>query len=348
MKKLGAMFLAMSMFVVGCGAPAVEPDKSGASESGSTEKTEDVGELKHVGMVTDRGGISDKSFNQGTYEAILAYVGANGGWEAAPAIESKLDSDFVTNLNQAASKNDIVITSGFVFQDALNEISVEQPDKKFVGIDIDLTGQDIPDNLLTFLFAEEQAGFLAGIAAGLETKTNKVGFLGGMKVPAVQKFGWGFINGVNHINPDAKILFEYTGSFDDEALGAQKAKGMYDNNVDIIFAAGGQINTGVIQEAIVQTQNDNKVKMIGADIDQYNDGIMPGTEESVVLTSAIKKLDSAVNHALESMGNEEFTGGKTIVLTLKEDAVGLPTKNLCRSEERRVGKECRSRWSPYH
>lgn len=287
-----------------------------------------------VGMVTDTGGAHDKSFNQGTIEGIEAYVSKHENeWKMNPPIESSGESDFGTNLKQAATKNNVVVASGYLFETVIQEVAKESSDVDFIGIDIDLTGKDIPSNLATYVFAEEQASFLAGVAAAEQTKTNKLGFIGGMKVPAVQKFGWGFVMGAKHVNPDIEIIYDYSGSFDDDALGSQKAKAMFDNGVDIIHAAAGQTGVGVIQETIVQRQNGKDVWMVGVDLDQYEDGMMPGTNESVVLTSAVKKLDIAIATALEGRQKDAFPGGQTTLLTIDDDAVGLPELNPNLSDE---------------
>ena len=284
-------------------------------------------------MVTDTGGAHDKSFNQGTVEGIEAFVANHPNWVANDPIESSGNSDFGTNLKQAATKNNVVVASGFLFEDVIQEVANENAEVNFVGIDIDLTGKEIPENLATYVFAEEQASFLAGVAAAMESKTGKLGFIGGMQVPAVQKFGWGFVMGAKYVNPDIEVLYEYTGTFDDDALGSQKAKAMFENGVDIIHAAAGQTGVGVIQETIVQRQNGKDVWVVGVDLDQFEDGIMPGTEDSVVLTSAVKKLDAAIEHSLAGKEAGKFPGGQTVKLSLEENAVGIPETNPNLSDE---------------
>jgi len=284
-------------------------------------------------LVTDQGGANDKSFNQGTNEGIIAYANENAGWAAVAPIESLTEQDYTPNLANAADENDVVIAAGFLIQDAIVEAASGYPDVKFVGIDIDLTGIATTNNVTGYTFAEQEAGYLAGVAAAMQTKTNKVGYIGGMEVPAVQRFGWGFIAGVQSVSKDIEVVYDYSGSFNDVALGTQKAQAMYNTGVDVIFIAAGETGVGAINEAKTQVQAGKDVWAIGVDIDQYEDGILPGSDKSVILTSAVKKVGEAVAHAIQSVEDGTFNGGGTTNLTIQDGAVGLPEINPNLSDE---------------
>jgi len=315
-KKIMQLFcitLVILLIASGCGTGAV--DTSG-------------NQLKGI-LVTDSGGANDKSFNQGTNEGLFAYATAHpDDWIASQAIESRGPHDYKPNLNSAADENDLVIAAGFLIQDDMLAAAKRNANRKFVGIDMDMSDiENAPSNMHTYIFADEQSGFLAGVAAGLQTKTNKVGFIGGEPVPAVQKFGWGFISGVHASNPDAEILYEYAGSFNDVALGSQKGQAMFNTGIDVIFAVAGGTGIGVINEAMNQRQAGKDAWVIGVDRDQYEEGIMAGTDESVVLTSAVKRVGQAAQKALKEMTLGTFEGGVTTRLTIKDGAVGLAEKN---------------------
>jgi len=311
--KLFSSVLIVLLVAVGCFSGVAEP----------------VGnQLKGI-LVTDSGGANDKSFNQGTNEGLLAYAQAHPeDWIASQAIESRGPQDYKPNLNSAADENDLVIAAGFLIQDDMMAAARRNANRKFVGIDMDMTDvPNAPSNMHTYVFADEQSGFLAGVAAGLQTKTNKVGFVGGEEVPAVQKFGWGFITGVHASNPEAEILYEYAGSFSDVALGAQKGQAMFNTGIDVIFAVAGGTGIGVINETMNQRQAGKDVWVIGVDRDQYEEGLMPGTNESVVLTSAVKRVGQAAQKALQEITLGTFVGGKTTRLTIEDGAVGLAEVN---------------------
>ena len=298
--------------------------------------TESAGDNIKIGMMTDSGTIDDKSFNQATWEGIKRYESENGTIVAQyikPIGETTADymqaaDDLITAGNQ------MIIAPGFKFDEAITKLQEQYPDIKFVMID----GQpeEVAENTIAIYFAEHEAGFLAGITAALETKTGKVGFIGGMVIPAVQKFGYGFVTGVAYANANLGTNVEvadylYNGTFNDVSGGQAQAGGMYDKGIDIIFVAAGKVGNGVIAEGKVRAEAGDDVYVIGVDVDQYEDGII-SDGSSVILTSAIKRIDNAAYDKIDELVNGTFTGGQVITMDAKNDGVGLPAENPNLSE----------------
>ena len=328
MKKKFSMFtiaLAASLGLVACG--------SNEGEQGTTN-----GEAKiKVGMMTDAGTIDDKSFNQSTWEGIQRYETENGTIESQyirPSGESTQDYlEAADNLLTAG--NQMIVAPGFKFDEAIAKLQTDNPDVKFVMIDGQPEG-GVAENTVAIYFAEEQGGFLAGVVAALETKTNKVGFLGGMAIPSVQKFGYGFVAGVAYANANLGTNVEvadylYNGTFTDIAGGQTQAGGMYDKGVDIIFTAAGAVGNGVIAEAKTRAEAGENVKVIGVDVDQYDNGII-SDGSSVILTSAIKRVDNAAYDKVNDFVNGTFVGGEVITMDAKNNGIGLPEENPNLSE----------------
>ena len=328
-KKFLALALSALMVtgLVGCG-----------SNSESGEAT-----LK-VGMVTDAGTIDDKSFNQGTWEGIQKAEKDLGIEKNYMQPAGETEANYLTeiqNLYDAGYK--FIVTPGFKFETAIYKAQTQYEDAKFVIIDGEPNdGNDnyvIADNTVAIYFAEEQGGFAAGVAAAVELQSGELGFIGGMEIPAVQKFNYGFQQGVAYANENygtnVSLKAEnivYSGSFSDTALGQQLAAQMYDNGVKVIFAAAGGVGTGVITEAKTRVVNGEEVWVIGVDSDQYDDGIYEDNK-SVVLTSAIKKIDETAYQIIESEINGEFKGGQVLRFDIKNDAVGIPSENPNLSED---------------
>jgi len=301
-------------------------------------KQNDSKDLVKVGMVTDSGTIDDKSFNQGTWEGIKRYE------EETEAIETQYlqpegqsETDYINAItNLADTGYEIIVTPGFKFESAVFQAQDMFADTTFILIDGEPHSADYSEfrqneNVVSVFFNEHEAGFLAGVAAALSTETNKLGFIGGMKIPAVQKFGWGFVAGVKYANDTygttAEVTeYQYQGTFDDTAGGQQLAEGMYDKGVDIIFTAAGGVGVGAINEAKGRAKNGEKVYIVGVDSDQYNDGIYDD-ENSIILTSAVKKVDVAAYDLIDAKLKGEFPGGEKITMTLADGAVGLPEEN---------------------
>ena len=324
-KKIISLALSALMVtgLVGCGS-----NDSNSGNSGNSSETT----LK-VGMVTDSGTIDDKSFNQATWEGIKRYESENGTIVAQyikPIGETTADymqaaDDLITAGNQ------MIIAPGFKFDEAITKLQEQYPDIKFVMID----GQpeEVAENTIAIYFAEHEAGFLAGITAALETKTGKVGFIGGMKSESIEKFGYGYVAGVayanKHFGTNAEVVdYLYNGTFTDVAGGQAQAGSMYDKGIDIIFTAAGRVGSGVITEAKTRAEAGDKVYVIGVDVDQYEDGIYnQETNESVILTSALKRVDNASYTKIDEFINGTFTGGEVITMTAEVDGVGLPETN---------------------
>ena len=327
MKKLLSMFAVAMCATVGLTA-------CGGAEEAKTETPQTGNQTTvKVGMMTDSGTIDDKSFNQGTWAGIQQYAADHTGVEVKyvqPGGEAKEDYLSAAD-NLIMSGNQIIVAPGFKFEEAINELQVANPDTKFIILD----GQpaEMAENTVAIYFAEQEAGFLAGVAAALQTQTGKVGFIGGMKIPAVEKFGFGYVAGVAYANATYGLEVEvadylYNGTFTDVQGGQAQAGGMYDKGIDIIFTAAGRVGSGVITEAKTRAEAGDKVYVIGVDVDQYEDGINnQETNESVILTSALKRVDNASYTKVDEFINGTFTGGEVITMTAEVDGVGLPETN---------------------
>ena len=149
-------------------------------------------------------------------------------------------------------------------------------------------------NVASIMFKEQEGAFLAGVAAALMTKSDKIGFVGGMEIPVIERFQAGFVAGVAAVNPDIKVDVKYTGAFDKAELGKAEANRMYSSGVDIIFHAAGGTGNGVFSEAKERktADKDANVWVIGVDSDQYDEGQVG--DDNITLTSMLKRVDVAV------------------------------------------------------
>ncbi len=297
-----------------------------------------------VGMVTDAGTIDDKSFNQGTWEGVkrageelkleTKYLKPGGTTEADYVKE-------IGNLYDAGFK--FIVCPGFKFETAIFQAQDKYEDAKFVLIDGNPHAGDfkpvVKENTVSIFFAEHESGFLAGIATALELKEGEVGYIGGMEIPPVQKYNWGFQQGVKYANENlgTKISMKsenviYQGSFDNVAAGQQLGAQMYDKGVKAIFCAAGGVGIGAINEAKSRAKAGQKVWVIGVDVDQYAEGIYDG-DKSIILTSAMKLIDQATFDMIQAETKGEFPGGQTLIFNAKNNGVGIPKENPNLSEE---------------
>ncbi|MEK3827843.1 BMP family lipoprotein [Paenibacillus sp. FSL K6-1558] len=303
------MLLAVSVMLAGCGSKPKEETNAGGDNGGtSTEAKSDV----QIGMVTDVGGVNDKSFNQSAWEALQSTETETGA--KVKYLQSKSDEEYIPNLNEFVKGGyDLTWGIGFQLADAIKTVAEQNPDSKLAIIDSVVDAA----NVKSVTFAEEEGSYLVGVVAGLSTKTNKVGFVGGMDSPLIKKFEVGFREGVKAVNPKAEFISNYTGAFDKPDLGKAAAATLYNKGVDIIFHASGATGNGVFNEAIARKKQGQDVWVIGVDKDQ---SLEFGDE--VTLTSMIKKVDEAVKRVNKEVVDGTFAGGSEN-LTLKENGVGI-------------------------
>ncbi|MCU0317326.1 MAG: BMP family ABC transporter substrate-binding protein [Fimbriimonadaceae bacterium] len=302
MKLIGWLGLAALTLVplTGCQSGTSSP----TAETGSTATT---GKKIRVGVVFDRGGLNDKSFNDSANAGLLR-AQKELGIEAFP-VESKNEADYEANITNLADKGvDLVIAVGINMETALSKVAPNYPNVKFAIVDGTVPGE----NVRALKFKEEEGSFLVGYLAGLMTKTNKVGFVGGQKIPLIAKFEYGFLAGVKSANPAAELLpVKYTGSWDNVDSAKVAAGVLFGDGADIIYHAAGRAGLGVIRAA-----EEQKKFAIGVDSDQ--DDIAPGR----VLTSMIKRVDEAVFQTIKDVTEGKFSSGEK-VYDLASDGVGV-------------------------
>lgn len=289
--------------MVGCAQKTQEQPAD--QEKQQEQQAEKKDELK-VGMVTDIGGLGDQSFNDAAWRGLKMAEEKLGA--KVTVVESNKMEDYVPNLSSLPQQGyDLTWAIGFLMTNALEEVAPQFPDKKFGIID---SVVDAP-NVASATFKEEEGSFLVGVVAGLKTKTNKIGFIGGMEVPLIIKFEQGFIAGVKAVNPDAEVIVSYTGAFDDPQKGKELANTQFSQGADIIYHASGACGIGVIEAA-----KEKGLYAIGVDSDQRH--LAPDN----VLCSMVKKVDVAVFDITKKVAEGTFES-KHYVYGLKENGVGL-------------------------
>jgi basic membrane protein A and related proteins len=281
-----------------------------------------------VGLVTDTGGIDDKSFNQGTWEGIKRFGADNGLVEGQGIkyLQSSAEADYVPNLTTFADeKMNLIIAPGFLFAKAMGEVADKNPQQKLMIIDDSTVNKP---NVVCAVFAEHEGSFLVGVAAGLKAKADGkkvVGFIGGMQVPLIQKFEAGYVQGVKAVYPEAKILIDYAGDFASPDKGQALAQKQFNAGAYVIFHAAGGTGNGMIKEAKERSEKGDIRWAIGVDKDQYKDGVYG--DKSAVLTSMMKRVDVAAYEVSKMTMAGNFPGGQTLVFNMKNQGVGIPQDN---------------------
>lgn len=280
--------------------------------TGCSTKSEDTGAASDisVGIVLGEGSVNDQSFNQATWEG-LKQAEEDFGIEVK-YLESRQESEYIPNIETLIDEDmDLIIGVGYQLKEAIQTSAENYPDRKFAILDE--TYDNIPKNVIPVVFNEQESAYLVGAIAAKMTKTNKVGFIGGLPAPSVLRYQYGYKYGVENTNKDVKVYEQYANTFTDQAKGKAIANQMHSSGVDVILGAAGDCGTGAIEAA-----KENNKYAIGGDRDQRD--LAPDN----VIVSALKKLNVASYSLAKMVVDGTFEGGAEKVYGLKEGGVGLP------------------------
>lgn len=333
-KKLLSIVLSVAMtaaLLAGCGSTAAPVEEAATEEAAPAEEapaeeaaTETASAPSEEGyelaLVTDLGTIDDKSFNQGAWEGLKKYADENSiSYKYYQPQEGTTDS-YVETIGLAIEGGaKLVVCPGFLFEEPVYIVQDQYPDVHFILLDGEPHDADYnyktAENVMPILFQEDEAGFLAGYAAVKDGST-KLGFMGGMAVPAVIRYGYGFVQGADAAakedGVDVEIMYNYTGAFAATPEAQAMAASWYQNGTEVIFGCGGAVGNSVMAAA-----EEAGAKTIGVDVDQ-------SSESDTVITSAMKQLSVSVYDGVKDFYEDAFPGGETSVFSAKNDGVGLP------------------------
>jgi len=312
-----AIAIALTFAVGAFGVAACGSSDSGGSSSGSSSSasTAPQGKKIKVGLVTDIGGLNDRSFNQLANEGLeraKSELGVDGR-----VLTSSKNSDYVPNLSSLAQqKYDLVIGVGFLMAEAVETVANKFPDTKFAIIDYSQAAmKSKPANVDGLLFKENEAGYLVGTLAALYTKDKGgdqvISSVGGQKIPPVDSYIAGYQAGAKKANPDIKTLNGYSEDFVKQDLCKELALNQIAEGSQVVFQVAGQCGLGALDAA-----KEKGVVGIGVDADQ-------GYLGDHVITSALKKVDVAVFDTAKAVQDGSYKGGTDTVFDVKSGGVGI-------------------------
>src|SRR5271157_1493562 len=260
-------------------------------------------------VVYDLGGKFDKSFNEGVFHGAERFKKDSG--VDFRDLEIQNDAQREQVLRKFAKDGySPIMTVGFAWATALDKVAGEFPNTKFGIIDMVV---DKP-NVQSIVFKEHEGSFLVGVLAAKTSKTGKVGFVGGMDIPLISKFGCGYAQGVKYVNAKDEVFANMTGTDfharTDPVKGGELARSQMDRGVDIVYAAAGATGQGVLKAAA-------DAGKLGIGVDSDQDNLFPGK----VLTSMLKHVDVATYKSFMDAKNGTWKPGIE-ALGLKEGGVG--------------------------
>jgi basic membrane protein A len=262
-----------------------------------------------VALVTDIGGLNDKSFNALAYKGLKdaeKKLGVDGR-----VFISKSSADYIPNLTAGARGYDLVVGVGFLMADQVAAVAKRFPDTKFAIVDYPAAAlKGAPKNARGILFAEQEAGCLAGVAAARVSKTGVISSVGGQKIPPVDAYIAGYQYCAKKLKPSIKTLNDYSQDFVAQDKCKEIALNQIGEDADVVFQVAGGCGLGALQAA-----KDNKDWGIGVDADQ-------GYLGKHILTSALKKVDVGVYDTIKLAGSTKWKGGVDGVYNAKNGGIG--------------------------
>lgn len=306
MKKILVVLTLSLLFLVSCGKK--EAGTEGAAGETATGAKSDM----KVAVVYSTGGLGDKSFNDAAKRGLEAAKKELGiTYDEYEPKDPNTEAENKLREFAESQQYGLIIATGFSMKDALLNVAKDFPEQKFAIIDERIEGFD---NIASLSFKEHEGSFLMGALAAMMTKTNVVGYVGGAEAPLIQKFEVGYKQGAEYVNPDIKVLVVYVGgtnAFNDPTSAKSRTEALISQGADVIYHAAGASGVGVFQAA-----KEKGVYAIGVDSNQDS------LAEGVILTSMIKKVDTAVVNIIKEVQENKFKG-QIYEYGLKEDGVGM-------------------------
>ncbi|MFN7946179.1 MAG: BMP family ABC transporter substrate-binding protein [Blastocatellia bacterium] len=262
-----------------------------------------------VGIVFDIGGKDDRSFNSAAWE------GCQRAKKELPIVLRDAEPGDPTSLEPALRAfaqygYDLIIGVGFAQGPIIEQVAADYPNTKFAIVDFVVN----KPNVAGLIFKEHEGSFLVGMIAAARTKTNTIGFVGGMDIPLIHKFLVGYEEGAKYVNPNIRVLPNFVGitdaAWNNPGKGRELATAQIEQGADIVFQAAGNSGLGVFDAAEAKGKY-----AIGVDSNQ--NWIKPGH----ILTSMVKRVDNAVFSVIKDTVEGKFKGGPH-VYGLDNDGVG--------------------------
>lgn len=328
MKKKLVSLLALGMLagsLASCTNSGNSGSASSASSAGGDESPVDIA------MISDVGTINDNGFNQYTWEGTKAAADQLGKKAAYFVPTVSTDDERKAGIDAMLKRGaKAIVLTGYLFNSLVVDYAEKNPSVAWFLID---GSQDVTKslkNVYSVEFKEQEAGYLAGYAVVKDGKYKKLGFMGGMAVPAVERFGFGYLKGIcdaaNEDNVDIEVNYGYTGDFTASEKTQQAASSWYAAGTQVIFSCGGQICNSIVAAA---KKASTTAKLIGVDVNQH-----PQQTNDLYITSAEKKVEKTTKEALLTYFNQSTLNGqwpddkasKHVILDSTTESVGLPTE----------------------
>jgi basic membrane protein A len=295
----------------------------------------------HVGIVFDIGGKDDRSFNA------AAWQGVQRAAKDLPIVLRDIEPGTPNAIEPAmrafAERNyDLIIGVGFAQAPIMEQVAKDYPNIHFAIID----GVSELPNVASLVFKEQEGSYLVGILAAKASRTQTIGFLGGMDIGLIHRFEKGYEEGAKSVNPNIRIIQNYVGvtdsAWNNPGKGKELSLAQIGKGADVIFTAAGNSGLGAFDAVEQQGKENGRATHFVIGVDSNQNMVKPG----FVLTSMVKRVDNAVYNIVQEVFNHRFEPGLH-VFGLDKDGVGYAmddnNKSLVSPESIQLAEEAKQK-----
>ncbi len=280
-KKVLAILLAVflvSVLFAGCSS-AQKPQQQKPAEQKPAEKVIKVAAVYATPIEEPWDGAIHKALLKAKKELGIRY-----DWT-----ENVGYADFEKVLREYADKGyDIIFGDAFGSEDAVRRVAKDYPKIAFVFG----SGEGPMDpNLSVFDDWIQEPAYLCGLIAGKITKTNVVGVVAGVPVPEVNRIVNAFIYGVKEVNPKAKVLVSFIGSWFNPTKAKEMALAEIQKGADVMYAE---------RYGVIDACKEKHVYVFGNLLDQHS--LAP----NYVITGPVWDMWPTVKYVIESVKNGTY------------------------------------------
>ena len=342
-KRIVSTLLAAAMaasMLVGCGSSAKETAAVQAgkeSQAGDTtaqaqeENADDAGAsdkpLKVVYMCN--GNLGDKGFNDSAASGMQMLADKMGA-EVKTIEMGRDETSYEGNYLDVSEQDwDMIVSGTWSVKELAQDIAAEFPDKNYLIFDVSVDRDVVTEgNMMGVNYYSNQAAFLSGVLAAkmldsgdakIDPSKKILGFVGSMDTSNINDFLVGYLEGVQYVDPEIKVVTSYVGSFEDVSKCMEMTTQLYNQGAQVVYAPASQSILG----AVTAAQKSDKY-LIACDQDLYAELKDSDPELAAnVISSSLKNVGESIYTSVKGWSEGTMSLDQDYILGLDSGAVGL-------------------------
>ena len=342
-KRIVSTVLAAAMaasMLAGCGSSAKETTAAPAgkeTQAGDTtaqaqeENADDPGAsdkpLKVVYLCN--GNLGDKGFNDSAASGMQLLADKMGA-EVKTIEMGRDETSYEGNYLDVSEQDwDMIVSGTWSVKELAQDIAAEFPDKNYLIFDVSVDRDVVTEgNMMGVNYYSNQAAFLSGVLAAkmldsgdakIDPSKKILGFVGSMDTSNINDFLVGYLEGIQYVDPEIKVVTSYVGSFEDVSKCMEMTTQLYNQGAQVVYAPASQSILG----AVTAAQKSDKY-LIACDQDLYAELKDSDPELAAnVISSSLKNVGESIYTSVKGWSEGTMSLDQDYILGLDSGAVGL-------------------------